>query len=138
MSENTLNIDPSATTSLPDVNQTSNTDLDAEGGPTGKLNALPAEGQERVKQLMQEVTVGNSESVIHFGSVAQTEMSSVSDDMLQGVRNKDAGPASGLLNEMVTTIRGLDLSDVKDGKKPGFFQAAVRFDRTHCQVHPAI
>jgi len=122
MSNPTLNIDPSATNSLPDVTQTSNTDLDKDGGPKDKLNALPAEGQERVKQLMEEVKVGNSESVIHFGSVAQTEMSTVSDDMLQGVRNKDAGPASGLLNEMVTTIRGLDLADVKEGKKPGFFK----------------
>lgn len=122
MSEHTLNIDPSATNSLPDVNQSSNAVLDAEVGPADKLKALPADGQERVNQLMQEVKIGNSDSVIHFGSVAQTEMSNVSDDMLQGVRNKDAGPASGLLNDMVTTIRGLDIAEVKDGKKPGFFK----------------
>lgn len=122
MSNHTLNIDPAATTSLPDVNQSSSVALDTEDGSSEKLKALPAEGQERVNQLMQEIKIGNSESVIHFGSVAQTEMSTVSDDMLQGVRNKDAGAASGLLNNMVTTIRGLDLSDVKDGKKPGFFK----------------
>ncbi len=38
---------------------------------------------------------------------------------LEGVRNKDAGPASGSLNEVVATLRGFSAEDL--AKKPGFF-----------------
>lgn len=118
MSEKNM-IDQSATESLPDVNESSTGVIEASSTAQEKLSALDTSAQERVKALMAEVEIGNSESIIHFGSVAQTEMSTISDDMLQGIRNKDTGPASKLLNDMVVTIRGLDLSDVKEGKKPG-------------------
>ena len=41
--------------------------------------------------------------------------------MLEGVRNKDAGPAGTALNEMVTVLRGFNLEELDPNKKPGFF-----------------
>ena len=41
--------------------------------------------------------------------------------MLEGVRNKDVGPAGQDLNNMVTVLRGFDVSGFDPNKKPGFF-----------------
>jgi uncharacterized protein YaaN involved in tellurite resistance len=41
--------------------------------------------------------------------------------MLEGVRNKDTGPAGEALNEMVSTLRGFSVDELDPGKKPGFF-----------------
>jgi uncharacterized protein YaaN involved in tellurite resistance len=41
--------------------------------------------------------------------------------MLEGVRNKDTGPAGEALNEMVSTLRGFSVDELDPSKKPGFF-----------------
>jgi uncharacterized protein YaaN involved in tellurite resistance len=41
--------------------------------------------------------------------------------MLEGVRNKDTGPAGAALNDMVAVLRGFDLDELDPNKKPGFF-----------------
>ncbi|MEI2619574.1 MAG: toxic anion resistance protein [Candidatus Nanopelagicales bacterium] len=56
-----------------------------------------------------------------FGSKAQEQLTTISDKMLEGVRNKDTGPAGAALNEMVAVLRGFDLDELDPNKKPGFF-----------------
>ena len=41
-------------------------------------------------------------------------------NQMQGVRNKDVGPAGESLRRMVGTIRGFDIDALKDGNKQGF------------------
>ena len=54
----------------------------------------------------------NTGSIIAFGSRAQTELQVISQSMLQGVRNKDVGPAGDSLRSMVSTIRGFSVSEL--------------------------
>lgn len=80
-----------------------------------------ASGTERaeIDRVIAEVDLEDSNSILFFGSSAQTEVTTVADEMLEGVRNKDTGPAGAALNEMISTLRGFSVDEL--GKKPGFF-----------------
>ena len=58
---------------------------------------------------------------MHFGASAQQQLTAVSDQMLEGVRNKDSGPAGQSLSEMVGTLRGFDVAALDPNAKSGFF-----------------
>ena len=83
------------------------------------LAGLEPERKALVTQLVQEIDIADRNSLLFFGSNIQQELTQISDNMLEGVRNKDAGPASGSLNEVVATLRGFSAEDL--AKKPGFF-----------------
>jgi len=65
-----------------------------------------------IKKRMAEIDMANSQSIIAFGSSAQSELQVISQNMLQGVRNKDVGPAGDSLRNIVTTIRGFSVSEL--------------------------
>lgn len=81
----------------------------------------PAQDRQQVEALMKELDLGDSNSIIFFGSKAQEQLTTISDKMLEGVRNKDTGPAGASLNEMVAVLRGFDLDELDPNKKSGFF-----------------
>lgn len=83
--------------------------------------ADPAQDQQKVAALAAEINLHDSNSIIFFGSKAQEQLTTVSDNMLEGVRNKDTGPAGAALNDMVSVLRGFDLDELDPNKKPGFF-----------------
>jgi uncharacterized protein YaaN involved in tellurite resistance len=83
------------------------------------LAQAPAEKQIRVQQLQHEINVGNTQSILFFGSKAQEQLTTISDRMLDGVKNKDIGPAGEDLNEMVAAIRGFEVDDLDPNKKQG-------------------
>ncbi len=95
---------------LPDVNS-----------DIAPLAQASAEKQLKIRQLLQEIDIKDSQSILFFGSKAQEQLSTVSDKMLEGVKNKDTGPAGEDLNAMVATIRGFEIDELDPNKKPGFF-----------------
>jgi len=80
----------------------------------------PAE-RARIDNLMREIDLGDSNSIIFFGSKAQQELTTISDSMLEGVRNKDLGSAGKSLNHMVSVLRGFEVADFDPNEKAGFF-----------------
>jgi len=76
--------------------------------------------KEKIRALIDEIKTGDSNSIIFFGTRAQEQLTSVSEQMLEGVRNKDLGAAGGVLNEMVATLRGFNVDELDPNKKPGF------------------
>jgi uncharacterized protein YaaN involved in tellurite resistance len=75
--------------------------------------------KQKIEELIQEIDLSNTNSILFFGSKAQEQLTVVSDNMLEGVRNKDLGSAGLALNNMVTALKGFDLSLLK--QKQGFF-----------------
>lgn len=73
------------------------------------------------KELMSEINVSDSKTILFFGSKAQEQLTTISDKMLEGVKNKDLGTAGNDLNAMVAVIRGFDIEGLDPNKKPGFF-----------------
>ena len=82
--------------------------------------AEPAE-RTAIDGLIAEIDLNDSNSILYFGAAAQQQLASVSDDMLEGVRNKETGPAGEALNRMVGTVRGFELGELDPNRKPGFF-----------------
>lgn len=74
-----------------------------------------------IEQAMTEIDIADSNSILFFGTAAQGQVTAVADEMLEGVRNKDTGPAGDTLNEMLVTLRGFAVEDLDPGKRPGFF-----------------
>ena len=92
------------------------------------LETANAEDRSRIESLMSDIQLGDSNSILFYGSKAQERLTTISDNMLEGVRNKDVGPAGKSLNDMVTVLRGFDVAGLDPNRKPGFF--ARLFGRT--------
>jgi uncharacterized protein YaaN involved in tellurite resistance len=80
---------------------------------------LDENDQQAVSRMKSEIDMGDSNSIIFFGTKAQQQLTTISDNMLEGVRNKDVGPAADSLNDMVATLRGFGADNL--AVKPGFF-----------------
>jgi uncharacterized protein YaaN involved in tellurite resistance len=78
----------------------------------------PPERRQRIDRAMTELDLKDSNSILFFGTKAQEQLTTVSDQMLDRVRNKDVGPAGAALNDMVATLRGFGGDDLDE---PGFF-----------------
>ncbi len=87
---------------------------------------VPAEEQARIDGLMQEIDLADSNSIIFFGSKAQQELTTISDSMLEGVRNKDVGSAGSSLNRMVSVLRGFEVEPYDPNAKPGLLKSLWR------------
>ncbi len=72
-----------------------------------------------INAAMGEIKLDDTQSIINFGVVVQRQLTTVSEEMLDGVQNKETGPAGDVLNNMVTRLRGFDLRDIAGNKKPG-------------------
>ncbi|KIC35200.1 toxic anion resistance protein [Leisingera sp. ANG-M7] len=75
-----------------------------------------------IRQRMDQIDMGDTNSIIHFGSAAQAELQTISQAMLSDVRNKDVGPAGDSLRNIVTTIRGFSVSELDIRRKPTFWE----------------
>jgi uncharacterized protein YaaN involved in tellurite resistance len=75
-----------------------------------------------IENAMGELDMGNTQSIIQFGSKAQAELQVISQEMLAGVRNKDTGPAGDALRSMVTSIRGFSSSELDPNRKLSWWE----------------
>jgi len=91
----------------------------AVGGPAATTPAAEMTTTQ-LAPLLAELDLGDSHSILFFGSRAQEELTTVSDRMLERVRTKDLGPAGSALNDMVLTLRGFDVGDLDPNRKPGW------------------
>ena len=103
---------------LPGTELLPEVDLDQ---PLVPYQEKPVDEQSRLDQLMQEIDLTDTNSIIFFGSKAQEQLTTISDNMLEGVKNKDVGSAGTSLNNMVSILRGFDVVGLDPNKKPGFF-----------------
>jgi uncharacterized protein YaaN involved in tellurite resistance len=105
--------------------------------PTAEVvpyHAAPPAVRVEIDQAMAEVDLGDSNSILFFGTAAQESVTALADEMLEGVRNKDTGVAGQTLNEMVTTLRGLPVAELDPKKKGGFFARLFRTARPIARV----
>src|SRR6056297_2651086 len=109
------------------------------------LSVAPPAVAVKIRARMDEIDLGDANSIIGFGSAAQAELQQISQSMLEGVKNKDAGPAGDSLREIVTTIRGFSVSelDVRRerswwekllGKAAPFAKFTARFETVQGQI----
>lgn len=106
--------------------------------------ATPAQSDE-IRKRMAELDMSNTTSIVSFGSRAQAELQVISQSMLQGVRNKDVGPAGDSLRDMVTAIRGFSVDELDVRRDRSFWEKltgqaapvakfAARFEEVQGQI----
>jgi uncharacterized protein YaaN involved in tellurite resistance len=91
--------------------------------PTGSVVTYAqadAEEKQRIDKALAELNIKDSNSIIFFGARAQEQLTSISENMLEGVRNKDTGPAGAALSDMLAKLRGFKVDDLDPKHKPGF------------------
>jgi uncharacterized protein YaaN involved in tellurite resistance len=97
------------------------------------------------KRLLAELDLTDSQSILHFGAKAQQQLTTVSEQMLEGVRTKDTGSAGEALNKMVGQLRGFDIEALDPNAKRGLLgrlfgktKQAARFLQEYEQVRDQI
>jgi uncharacterized protein YaaN involved in tellurite resistance len=74
----------------------------------------------RIEKAISEIDIKNSNSVIFFGARAQEQLTTISENMLEGVRNKDTGSAGAALSDMLARLRGFKVEDLDPKNRPGW------------------
>ena len=77
---------------------------------------------EDIRRRMSEIDMTDTNSIVTFGSGAQEELQTISQAMLEGVKNKDVGPAGDSLREIVGTIRGFSVDELNPNRKQSFWE----------------
>ncbi len=93
--------------------------------PSADLVPLPdadAPTAEQITARVAEIDMGDTNSIVTFGSAAQAELQQISQAMLQGVKNKDVGPAGDSLREIVGTIRGFSVDELDPNRKRSWWE----------------
>ena len=90
--------------------------------PEPKQDIVPLEqaepaAAEAIRKRIAEIDMGDTNSIVSFGSAAQAELQQISQAMLADVKNKDVGPAGDSLRDIVSAIRGFSVSELDVGRK---------------------
>jgi uncharacterized protein YaaN involved in tellurite resistance len=107
---------------LAEIEEVTAAALPEPAGEMVPLEAAEAPVAEGIRSRMNEIDIGNTQSIISFGSAAQGELQEISQAMLTDVRNKDVGPAGDSLQNIVTTIRGFSVSELDVRRKLSWWE----------------
>ncbi|MEE4119851.1 MAG: toxic anion resistance protein [Paracoccaceae bacterium] len=92
------------------------------------MKEADAQVSDAIRKRMDEIDMADTNSIVAFGSSAQSELQEISQSMLAGVKNKDVGPAGDSLREIVSTIRGFSVDELDPNRKRSWFERI--FNRT--------
>lgn len=84
--------------------------------------ASTEQNRQRIAEKLKELDLENAQSIMYFGSSAQNELQAISQEMLNGVRNKDTGQAGETLREMVTSLKGFSVQELDPNRKPSWWE----------------
>jgi uncharacterized protein YaaN involved in tellurite resistance len=93
--------------------------------PSADLVPLPEADKPTAKQItdrIAQIDMSDTNSIVTFGSSAQSELQQISQSMLQGVKNKDVGPAGDSLREIVGTIRGFSVDELDPNRRQSWWE----------------
>ncbi len=121
----TNSIRAQAASALADVEAVTATILPEPGTAIVALDAAPAPVADDIRKRMSELDMGNTQSIISFGSAAQAELQVISQEMLNDVKNKDVGPAGDSLRQIVTTIRGFSISELDVRRQRSWWEKLI-------------
>ena len=80
---------------------------------TQKVETLSAEELAKVQTIKDSINLMDSNTPLTFGAPAQKEIAQFSDSILTKVRTKDSGEVGDMLTDLVSKVRGFDVSEKK-------------------------
>jgi uncharacterized protein YaaN involved in tellurite resistance len=87
---------------------------------TKDVIVLSPDQESKALELQKQLNLGDSFSIISFGTDAQRDVTAVADQMLQGVKNRDSGAVGESLGKMMLQVRGLGLEHLDPKAKNGW------------------
>lgn len=99
--------------------------MDFDGTMPPKIEFTPSThiDEAEINAAIGEIDLKNTNSITRFGAAASEKATSVSRQMLDGVRNKDTGPAGEVMNGMMLSIRDLDSGQLQGGGMFGWIKS---------------
>ncbi|MFZ5353163.1 MAG: toxic anion resistance protein [Bacillota bacterium] len=83
------------------------------------INKLPEDQRQKVQQIMSEIKIEDSQSVLQYGVGAQSQIASFADNVLSEVRAKDSGFVGEVLTDLMLKVKDLDAEGLS--QKKGLF-----------------
>lgn len=83
------------------------------------VDVLPEENKEKAIQLAGQIDHKNMQSIVLYGSQAQSKLLNFSHDMINHVQKKDVGEIGEILGELMKKLEQVNPDDLQS-KKKGF------------------
>jgi len=95
--------------------------------PTPDQAIVPLEADlgpqaQAITQRLGELDMADAQTIMAFGTSAQSELRLISQEMLAGVKAKDLGPAGQSLAEIVSTIRGFSGAELDANRRRSWWE----------------
>ncbi|TXH69951.1 MAG: toxic anion resistance protein [Thiothrix sp.] len=84
--------------------------------------AAPPAVKQEIENLIGEIDLKDRSSIMFFGTKTQEQMTTISEKMLEGVKNKDIGLAGKSLTNMITAIKGFDIDALNPNDEPSWWE----------------
>jgi len=80
---------------------------------TQQVEALTPAEMQKVQSIKDNINLMDSSTALTFGAPAQKEIAQFSDSILSKVRTKDSGEVGQLLGDLVSKVKGFDVTEKK-------------------------
>ena len=112
---------------------------------TRLIDKLPAERQEQAKELAAKIDANDAQSVISYGSAAQTKLSEFSQSMLNHVQAQDIGPVGDSLTELMYRLQDANPDELRAGEgnifqrvfgkvKQSIYEVTAKYQKIGAQI----
>ena len=81
--------------------------------------------QHEMESIIAEIDINDRSSIMFFGTKTQEQMTTISEKMLNGVKNKDLGAAGKSLTNMITAIKGFDVDELNPNDEPSWWEKLI-------------
>ncbi|PPA71837.1 toxic anion resistance protein [Jeotgalibacillus proteolyticus] len=81
------------------------------------VDVIPEKDQEQARQIAQKIDPSDHQSILEYGTAAQSKLSNFSHSMLDHVQRKDVGPVGDILKELMDRLEQIDPEELSDQKK---------------------
>lgn len=98
-------------TNAQELSNTTPVKLDKEGN--ADITALSPEEITKYKEINKSLEPSDINSILNYGAEAQNSMEKYSNDFLASVRTYNSGEVGGLINELLTELNYIDVSELE-------------------------
>jgi uncharacterized protein YaaN involved in tellurite resistance len=82
-----------------------------------KWNEMSPEERQMILDIAAQIDISDSQNVIQYGNLAQSDISKFSDAMLDQIRAKDSGEVGDVLTDLLVKVQDIDIDSIDPNQK---------------------
>ncbi len=82
-----------------------------------KWNEMSPEDRQKVLDIAAQINISDSQSILQYGGLAQSDVSKFSDAMLDQIRAKDSGEVGEVLTDLLVKVQDLNIGAIDPDQK---------------------